>query len=132
MTSNDFNKQLTSVRDNIMDAIRKTLGERLSTEKYIINMDYYRDDCAVTWYNFFDIDGNGYGVALKISSIEKCDDDYYFHMGDENDDAFSERELADFNACELVWILEMLEDTFEFVDDYEDGDFRMTFDDDED
>ena len=123
LTSTDIYNSLHIIRDNVMDAIRGILNERLTDEHPSINLDYYSVNGSVDRYNFLGVDGDGYGKALAIFSIEKKNDDFIFNMTDEDGDGYEERDLADFNAVELVWILEMLEETFVKVDEDYDGVF---------
>lgn len=123
LTSNDIYNSLHIIRDNAIDAIRGILNERLTDEHPSINLDYYSVNGSVDRYNFLGVDGNGYGSALAIFSIEKKGDDFIFNMTDEDGDDFEERDLSDFGASELANILEMLEDTFVEVDEDYDGVF---------
>ena len=121
VTSEDLRKSLSIIRDNAMDAIRGFLNEKLGNGKSI-NLDYYCVEDSVVRYHFLDIDSDGYGRGLVIDGIElDKNGEPTFAMVDEDGDGWGERELADFNAVELVWILEMLEDAFETINDLYDG-----------
>ena len=126
--SNNYYKTLAIVRHNAMDAIRGILNERLTNEHPSINLDYYSVNGTVDRYNFLGVDGNGYGRALAIFSIEKDGEDFIFNMADEDGDGYEERNLADFNAVEVVWILDMLEQTFEVIDENYNGKFLSKYD----
>ena len=123
ITSTDLYKSMNIIRDNAMDAIRGILNERLTDEHPSINLDYYSVNGDVDRYNFLGVDGDGYGKALSIFSIEKQGDEFYFNMADEDGDDYEERDLGDFNVSELLWVLEMLEETFDEVDEDYDGVF---------
>ena len=121
VTSEDLRKSLSIIRDNAMDAIRGFLNEKLGVGKSI-NLDYYCVEDSVVRYHFLAIDDDGYGKGLVIDGIElDKNGEPTFAMVDEDGDGWGERELADFNAVELVWILEMLEDAFETINDLYDG-----------
>lgn len=123
ITSTDLYESMNAISDNAMDAIRGILNERLTDEHPSINLDYYAVNGSVDRYNFLGVDGDGYGKALSIFSIEKKGDDFIFDMTDEDGDGYEERDLEDFNTNELVWVLEMIEDTFDEVDEDYDGVF---------
>lgn len=119
ITSADAYKSLAIIKDQLIDSIRGFLKEKLTTDS--IRLDYFRANGVIS-YEFLDIDGNGYGKAIHIDYIEReGEDDYNFVMVDEDGDGWDDRELADFNATELAWILEMLEDTFEEIEEVYDG-----------
>lgn len=121
LTSTDIYDSLHIIRDNATDAIRGLLNEKLGKGKSI-NLDYYCVEDSVVRYNFLDIDGDGYGKGLVIDGIILDNDgEPTFVMADEDGDGWGERELSDFNAVELVWILEMLEGAFETINDLYDG-----------
>lgn len=121
VTSEDLRNSLSILEGNAIDAIRGFLNEKLGNGKSI-NLDYYCVEDSVVRYNFLDIDGDGYGRGLVIDGIElDKNGELTFAMVDEDGDGWGERELADFNAVELVWILEMLEEAFETINDLYDG-----------
>lgn len=121
ITSEDLRNSLSILEGNAIDAIRGFLNEKLGNGKSI-NLDYYCVEDSVVRYNFLDIDGDGYGRGLVIDGIElDKNGELTFAMVDEDGDGWGERELADFNAVELVWILEMLEEAFETINDLYDG-----------
>lgn len=121
ITSSDLRKTISVLEDNAIDAIRELLNEKLGKGKSI-NLDYYCVEDSVVRYNFLDIDSDGYGKGLVIDGVElDKNGEPTFAMIDEDGDGWGERELADFNAVELVWILEMLEDAFETINDLYDG-----------
>ena len=121
VTSEDLRNSLSILEGNAIDAIRGFLNEKLGKGKSI-NLDYYCVEDSVVRYNFLDIDGDGYGRGLVIDGIElDKNGELTFAMVDEDGDGWGERELADFNAVELVWILEMLEEAFETINDLYDG-----------
>ena len=121
ITSDDLRKSISIIKDNASDAIRGFLNEKLGNGKSI-NLDYYCVEDSVVRYNFLDIDGDGYGKALVIDGIILDNDgEPTFVMVDEDGDGWGERELSDFNATELMWILEMLEGAFETINDLYDG-----------
>lgn len=119
ITSADAYKSLGIIKDQLINAIVGFLNDKLTTDS--IRLDYFRADGTIS-YDFLDTDGNGYGKAIHIDYIEReGEDTYNFSMIDEDGDDWGDRELADFNADELAWVLEMLEETFEAIDDYYDG-----------
>lgn len=121
VTLEDLRKTLFFLEYNACDAIRGFLNEKLGNGKSI-NLDYYCVEDSVVRYNFLDIDSDGYGKGLVIDGIElDKDGEPTFYMVDEDGDDWGKRELSDFNAAELVWILEMLEDAFETISDLYDG-----------
>ena len=121
VTSENLRNSLSILEGNAIDAIRGFLNEKLGNGKSI-NLDYYCVEDSVVRYNFLDIDGDGYGRGLVIDGIElDKNGELTFAMVDEDGDGWGERELADFNAVELVWILEMLEEAFETINDLYDG-----------
>lgn len=121
VTSEDLRNSLSILEGNAIDAIRGFLNEKLGNGKSI-NLDYYCVEDSVVRYHFLDIDGDGHGRGLVIDGIElDKNGELTFAMVDEDGDGWGERELADFNAVELVWILEMLEEAFETINDLYDG-----------
>ena len=119
ITSSDANKSLGKTKDQFIDSIRGFLNEKLTTDS--INLDYFYAEGTIS-HDFLDINGHGYECFTHIGNIErKGEDNYNFNMLDEDGDDWGVRELADFSAQELVWILEMLEATFDEIEDIYDG-----------
>jgi hypothetical protein len=116
ITSYDLSESLDIIKDQAIDAIRGLLNERLG-EKGSIGINYYCIEADVIRYDFHDTDRNGYGVGINIDTIEIDDDELTFIMVDQDGDGWSEREVGDFTTTEVVWILEMLEDAFNVIDD---------------
>ena len=120
VTSEDLGKSLSIIRDNAMDTIRTILHERLGVNGSM-NLDYYcKNYCEK--YDFLAINNGGYGKAVHIDTIEIDNNgEPTFNMIDEDEYDWDERELGDFNAVELYWVLTMLEGAFEVIDDMHKG-----------
>lgn len=120
ITSDDLYKSLGIIKDQAADTLLGMLNDKLG-EKGSINIDYYQVQGEVPRYDFLEIDGNGYGHAVHIDTIEKDGDDITFNMIDEDCDGWGERDSSDFSANELVWVVEMLEETFNTIDNVYNG-----------
>lgn len=120
MTSTDLFTSLAHVRDNGINAVIGLLNEKLKGDS--INIEYYRTEDFVDSYYFLDFDHDGYGRGVMIESIErKPNGDYIFDMVTEDGDDWNERELSDFNAVEIACVLEILEQTFDVIDEEHNG-----------
>ena len=104
------------VREQAKDAIVDLLTERKVTS---INLQPYIQEGYITNYAFFDTDKNGNGECLELDLIEVEGDNISFTMYTNYGDYFKESELGEFDTNELVYILEMLEEIFDLVDDGE-------------
>lgn len=118
-TSVELYKSLSDIKYKAYDAVRNLLKERIGDGS--MNLHYYQVEDGTIRYEFLDIDRNGYGVGLHIDTIKFVDDDYEFVMCDTDDDDWAVRYLTDFGADESVWILEMLEEAFDTIDEVYDG-----------
>lgn len=107
---------LMKVREQAKDAIVGLLAERKVTT---INLQPYIQEGYITNYVFFDTDKNGNGECLELDLIEVEDDNINFTMYTNYGDYFKECEIGDFDTNELVYILEMLEEIFDLVDEGE-------------
>lgn len=120
ITSTHLFKTLSRAQDNGINAVIVFLNEKLKGDS--INIEYYRTEDSVDSYYFLDFDNDGYGRGLMIDSIErKPNGDYIFNMVTEDGDDWDERELSDFNAVEIAWVLEILEQTFDVIDEEHNG-----------
>lgn len=119
-TAAEIFKALSHVRDGAINAVTGFLSEKLKGDS--VNIEYYRAEDCVDSYYFLDFGRDGYGRGIMIDSIErKPNGDYIFNMVTEDGDDWNERELSDFNAVELAWILEILEQTFDVIEEEYNG-----------
>lgn len=91
-------------------------------EKYkveSINLQPYIQESYITNYSFFDTDKHGDGECLELDGIKKDGESYSFIMYTNYGDYFCEKKFGEFDTSELVYILEMLEEIFELVDEGE-------------
>ena len=113
----------TQIHDAIRDIINKMGGE--------ICMRWYHDERDCTPYTFFEVDDDGYGVALTITRIFTENGEPYFELCDSEDGYEVEWELSDFNASNSLYLLQELEEIAECAND--DGEeIRKEYDEDED
>lgn len=110
----EYYKELSAIGNRVTYDIINLLKERNVDS---INVYAYTDEGLVLGYTFYDCDDNGYGVGLTIDSIEVINGVPYFNMVNEDCDGWGQKELADFDTTEKVYILEMLEELFSEVDD---------------
>ena len=99
-----INKELRELAGNIIKDIFS-----IQPEKHTLNVMYYTDSWVTNW-DFLGIDGNGYGSALFIASIDYGETNPYFNMVNEDGDAFENRTLNDFDTTELTYLVCLLND----------------------
>lgn len=107
---------LMQVREQAKSAIMEILTERKVES---INIQPYFQDCYVTNYAFFETDKNGNGECLEVESVKVVNGKPIFTMYTNYGNYWGERTLGDFDTSEVVYILEILEEIFEQVDDGE-------------
>ena len=110
---------LDTIKAETLEVIEHLLNEKMTTPS--LNLYYYQTNDNVPRYTFLDIDKDGYGRGIIIDTIEKVGKRYAFNMINEDEDDWGVNYLEDFNAVELSWILEMLTDTFEVIDEWHEG-----------
>lgn len=109
-------EMLMQVREETKSAIMQILTERKVES---INVQPYIQEDYITNYAFFDTDKNGNGECLELDAIKKDGESYSFTMYTNYGDYFCVKEFGEFDTSELVYILEMLEEIFECVDEGE-------------
>lgn len=107
---------LMQVRELAKSAIMEILTERKVES---INIQPYFQDCYVTNYAFFEIDKNGNGECLEVESVKVVNGKPIFTMFTNYGNYWGERTLEDFFTNELVYIISILEEIFEQVEDGE-------------
>jgi len=107
---------LMQVREQAKSAIMEILTERKVES---INVQPYFQECYVTNYAFFETDKNGNGECLEVESVKVVNGKPIFTMYTNYGNYWGERTLEDFDTSEVVYILEILEEIFEQVDDGE-------------
>lgn len=110
---------LDSIKAETLEVIENLLNEKMTTPS--LNLYYYQTNDDVPRYIFLDIDKDGYGRGIIIDTIEKVGKRYAFNMINEDEDEWGVNYLEDFNAVELSWILEMLTETFEVIEEWHEG-----------
>lgn len=110
---------LDTIKAETLEVIEHLLNEKMTTPS--LNLYYYQTNDNVPRYIFLDIDKDGYGRGIIIDTIEKVGKRYAFNMINEDEDNWGVNYLEDFNVVELSWILEMLTDTFEVIDEWHEG-----------
>lgn len=110
---------LDSIKAETLEVIENLLNEKMTTPS--LNLYYYQTNDNVPRYIFLDIDKDGYGRGIIIDTIEKVGKRYAFNMIDEDEDEWGVNYLEDFNAVELSWILEMLTESFEVIEEWHEG-----------
>lgn len=84
-----------------------------------INLMPYIEQGYCTNIDIYGCDNNGYGISYNVDSIDVCDSGtIYINLSDGDGEYAEERKIEDFNCEDLIWILEMLEDLFESIEDY--------------
>ena len=107
-----YDDRLTRERDEIVDTIRDIMEKLGGT----VSFQHYENFEGVTPYTFFDVDFDGYGVALSIDKIEDDDEgDYTVVLRDAEDNYSIDRNLKDFTASEALFVLMQLEETVEKI-----------------
>lgn len=132
--SDEILEALMKVREDTKTEIMRLLKER-NIES--INVQPYFQECYVTNYAFFETDKNGNGECLEVESVKVVNGKPVFTMYTNYGNYWGERTLEDFDTSEVVYILEIIEEIFEQIDngepllkedetfdDYEDEDSR--------
>lgn len=107
---------LMQVRDKTKSAIMEILTERKVES---INLQPYIQEDYITNYSFFDTNRHGDGECLELDGVKMEKGNPWFTMYTSYGSYWGEKKLNDFDTSELVYVLEMLEDVFEQVDNGE-------------
>ena len=116
-----FSEQICKLYKEIGDTIIALLKERKVKS---INLYEYWSERDCTRYTFFDVDSDGYGVALYIDKLrfdEKLGNLIELEMLDTNDNSYSTWDFQNLTAVEMNYLLEMLEEIFEEADEEDNG-----------
>lgn len=119
--SENFSERLNTIKNEIWEAIYNLLKEH-NVES--INMYAYWSERCCDRCTFFDVDDDGYGVALYIDKLRffpNLSNLIEFDMLDTNDNCYSTWDNTNFfTVAEANYVLDMLEQIFEVADE-EDG-----------
>ena len=117
MSSTKFYSRLASIEQDVANEIRdiiKTLGGKVCVMGYRMG-----DKFDFIPYTYFEVDNNGYGVALSIDMVEICDSgDVEIHLSDGDDTYNVIWHLSEMNAIQLTNVLDELEQIKEYHDEY--------------
>lgn len=118
--SEEFEERLNEIKNEVIAKIKELLKERKITS---LNVYTYWSDGDCTRYIYYDVDDDGYGMAMYIDTLRFDGNNLELCMNDLNDcgaDTWSETELDAVNAN---YLLAMLEEICEYADDLYNGKF---------
>lgn len=112
MTSKEFRKQLSTIKGQIFDRIRKIMGE--IGAKVCVRM-YHEYDITDTRYTYFEVDGDGYGRELFVDTVNVSPDGDIDILLHDSEDCYEPMWcLGDMNPVEALYLLEELEEIADF------------------
>lgn len=107
----NYRNQLLAIRAKILEDIR-TLLSKSGTESINV-MPYLMENC-ITSYTFYATDKDGFAVGYKLDTI-KIEDGTVWLSYDNGDGYCSEEELDDLTVNEALYVLDMLQEIFEYA-----------------
>ena len=116
MSSTKFYNKLASIEQDVANEIRdivKTLGGKVCVAGYRINQPF-----DFIPYTYFEVDNNGYGVALCVDMVQICDGGLEILLANGDDDYCVTWHLSEMNAIQLTNLLDELEQIKEYHDEY--------------
>lgn len=117
MSSAKFYDKLASIGEEAGNEIRSilnALGGKVCVAGYRINYEPFK----FIPYTYYDVDGDGYGVALSVDMVEVCDSgDVEIHLSDGDDTYEVTWDLECMNALDVVYLLDELEQIKQIHDD---------------
>ena len=111
--SDKIGSKLVKLRKEIIAAIESVLKDN-NIES--INVQPYIQEGHITNYAFFDTNRHGEGECLELEAVKFEKGKPSFVMYTNYGDYWGEKKTADFDTSELFYILDMLEEIFEFVE----------------
>lgn len=118
-TENKFTEKLIAVRNEIVAAIKNLLSERKIES---INCYAYWSERNCDRYLFYDVDDDGYGIALYVDKIRTDEKgDLCFEMMDLNDTPISDWDLTMFDASNTNYLYDMILSIIEEADEEDNG-----------
>jgi hypothetical protein len=119
--SNEYLKKLSEVGKEILDTILSLLKERNIKS---INLYAYWSERDVDRYTFYDVDSDGYGVALYIDKLyvtEVPEDGIELKMLNTDDESWDEWDEENLSTNDRLYLLDMIEQILEVADDEDNG-----------
>lgn len=120
-TSKELFEEYNQVHAKTEDALTSLLDKRGITS---INVKAYTENNLVDQFSFSQTDKNGYGVLVSIDTIRKDEKrGWVADCVDEDWNAWGTLDLdsQDFEAEDLLWILQTVEDIFKLADEEHHG-----------
>lgn len=125
-----YDKEITSIMNKLgnielelraicLNLVKEILSHAKTEGAHTINVSYYTESEIAAW-NFMGIDGNGYGSALFLGDIDWNNGNPIFAMLNEDGEDFENRDLDDFEATELTYLVRMLSDLLDVVEEDDD------------
>ena len=116
--SEKYLKQFSEIGEEILNTLLSTLKERGIKS---INVYDYWNERGVDWYYFYDVDKDGYGVALFVGKLYVTKDGIELKMLDSNECEWTDWNESNLTAIERCYLLEMIEQILELADEQDDG-----------
>lgn len=113
-----FLDKLYSLKLEILETILSLLKERNIKS---INLYEYWSERNVDRYTFYDVDEDGYGVALYVDKLFVTNDGIELKMLDTDDCGLDDWDKENLSATEMCYLLEMVEQVLEIADDDDEG-----------
>lgn len=116
--SENYIKQLSEIGKEIFNTLLSTLKERGIKS---INLFDYWSERGTERYCFYDIDNDGYGVALFADKLYVTDNGIELKMIDTNECEWADWDEENLTTSEKCCLLEMIEQILEVADELDDG-----------
>lgn len=109
-----LSEKLEQIRQEGIEWIKNEIKKR---DISYINILPYISEMNVTNYLYYDCDKDGFGVATTIDALSVENDKIWLKRYNTYDCYFDTITINELNAVELSYLINMLEEIFELVDD---------------
>ena len=111
-------RELSNLGNEAIETILSLLKERKVKS---INLYEYWSERNANRYTFYDVDDDGYGVALYVDKLYVTEDGIELKMLNTDDCEWGEWDEESLSATDKCYLLEMVEEALEIADDEDEG-----------